>query len=77
MTDPRDLDELLRAADGDSGCAATATVLGAYVELELAGEDAARVYPGAAVHLRSCSACRSDHDGVLEAARRLGDATPE
>jgi predicted anti-sigma-YlaC factor YlaD len=77
MTDPRDLDEVLRADHGDSGCAATAKVLGAYVELELAGEDAARAYPGAAIHLRSCSACRTDHDGVLEASRRLGDATSE
>ncbi len=77
MTDRRDLDELLRAEDGDAGCAASADILDAYVELELAGEDPARVYPGTAIHLQSCPGCRADHDGLLEAARRFGDIRPE
>ena len=77
MTDPRDLDELLRASDGDAGCAASARILDAYVELELAGEAPARVYRGTAVHLQSCPGCRADHDGLLEAARRFGDIRPE
>jgi predicted anti-sigma-YlaC factor YlaD len=73
MTDLRKLDEILRATDGDAGCDAGAKILDAYVELELAGEDPARVYPGTAIHLESCSGCRADHDGLLEAARRFGD----
>jgi predicted anti-sigma-YlaC factor YlaD len=77
MADLRDLDELLRSADGDAGCTAGAEILEKYVELELAGEDPARVYPGTAIHLRSCSGCRTDHDGLLEAARRFADASPE
>jgi hypothetical protein len=77
MSDRRDLDELLRARDGDAGCSAGEDVLDAYVELELAGEDAARVYPGTAIHLRACAACRTDHDGLLHAARRFGGVTPE
>lgn len=77
MTDRRDLDELLRAEDGDAGCTAGADTLDAYVELELAGEDPARVYPGTAIHLQSCPGCRADHDGLLEAARRFGDIRPE
>ena len=77
MTDLRDLDELLRAEDGDGGCTPGAEILHAYVELELAGEDPARVYPGTAIHLHSCPGCRADHDGLLEAARRFGDITPE
>ena len=77
MTDLRDVDELLRAENGDAGCAASARILAAYVELELAGEDPARVYGGTAVHLQSCPACRADHDGLLEAARRFGDIRPE
>ena len=76
MTDLRDLDELLRAEDGDVGCAAAAEILEAYVELELAAEDAARGYPGMAIHLRSCPGCRADHDGLLEAARRFGHMRP-
>jgi hypothetical protein len=77
MTDLRDLDELLRATDGDAGCTASAEILDAYVESELAGEDPARVYPGTAIHLESCPGCRAEHDGLLEAARRFADIRPE
>jgi hypothetical protein len=77
MTDLRDLDELLRATDGDAGCTASGEILDGYVELELAGEDPARSYPGTAIHLRSCPGCRAEHDGLLEAARRFGDIGPE
>jgi predicted anti-sigma-YlaC factor YlaD len=71
MIDPNNLDELLRAEDGDAGCTAGEEILDAYVELELAGEDPAQVYPGTAIHLRSCPGCRADHDGLLDAARRF------
>jgi hypothetical protein len=77
MTDLRGLDELLRADDGDVGCAAAAQILDAYVELEVAAQDPARVYPGTAIHLQSCAGCRADHDGLLEAARRFGHIRPE
>jgi predicted anti-sigma-YlaC factor YlaD len=74
MTDDRpDLAQLLTAIDGDVGCTPGESVLDAYVELELAGEDPARVYPGTAIHLRACPGCRADHDGLLEAARRLAE----
>ena len=33
-------------------------------------------FPGMALHLRSCPACRADHDGLLEAVRRFGDLSP-
>ena len=77
MADRGALDELLRAQDGDAGCTPGEAILDAYVELELAGEDPARTYPGTAIHLRACPGCRSDHDGLLEAARRFTDAEPE
>jgi predicted anti-sigma-YlaC factor YlaD len=77
MTGHRHLDELLRARDGDAGCTAGEDVLDAYVDLELAGEDPARVFPGTAIHLQSCPGCRADHDGLLEAARRFADIKPE
>jgi hypothetical protein len=77
MADVHDLHGLLRATVGDPGCIAGAAILDAYVELELAGDDAAAVYPGTAIHLSSCPGCRADHDGLLEAARRFGDITPE
>jgi predicted anti-sigma-YlaC factor YlaD len=73
----RDLDQLLRAQPGDAGCTAGEDILDAYVELELAGEDPALVYPGTAIHLQSCPGCRADHDGLLEAAGRFRDAKPD
>jgi predicted anti-sigma-YlaC factor YlaD len=77
MADLRRLDELLRAKDGDAGCTAGEGILDAYVELELAGDDPARVYPGTAIHLQSCPGCRPDYEGLLEAARRFAEITPE
>jgi predicted anti-sigma-YlaC factor YlaD len=76
MSDHRRLDDLLRAKDGDAGCTAGEAILDAYVELELAGEDPAGVYPGTAIHLQSCPGCRADHDGLLEAARRFAEIQP-
>jgi hypothetical protein len=73
--DARDLDALLRSEPGDAGCTAGEDILDAYVELELAGEDPAATFPGTAIHLRSCPGCAADHAGLLEAARRFGDAT--
>lgn len=77
MTPHHDLDELLRALDGDAGCTAGEDILDAYVEAELAGDDPSRVYPGTAIHLQSCPGCRAEHDGLLEAARRFADIGPE
>ena len=71
-----DLDELLRARDGDAGCSASAEILEGYVGLELAGEDPAREYPGATIHMQSCAGCRAEHDGLLEAARRFAAIRP-
>jgi hypothetical protein len=76
MTDQRPLDELLRAKDGDAGCAAGEDILDAYVELELAGEDPALVFPRTTTHLQGCPGCRADHDGLLEAARRFAQVEP-
>lgn len=75
--EPEDLDALLRSEPGDAGCTAGEDILDAYVELELAGEDPASAYPGTAIHLRSCPGCAADHDGLLEAARRFGDGSPD
>ena len=77
MTDLRRLDELLRAQEGDAGCTAGEEILDAYVELELAAEDPAPVFPGTAIHLQSCPGCQADHAGLLEAARRFGDVKPD
>jgi hypothetical protein len=73
-TMPMGLDDLLRAEDGDAGCAAGEDILDLYVELELRGEDPAAAFPGTAIHLRSCPGCQADLAGLREAAKRFGDA---
>jgi hypothetical protein len=65
------LDGLSRSPDGDAGCTAGELILDAHVELELAGDDPAAIYPGTVIHLQSRPGCRADHDGPLEAARLL------
>jgi hypothetical protein len=77
VTNHRDFDDLLRAADGDAGCNATREILEAYVELEIAGREPERLYPAAATHLQACPDCGAEHEGLLEAARRFGDLKPE
>jgi hypothetical protein len=77
MNDHPRLYYLLRTTDGDAGCAAGEDILDAYVEMELAGEDPVRAFPGTAIHLQSCPGCQADHDGLLEAARRFAEVKPE
>jgi len=74
MTEP--LDNLLRADSGDPGCDAGIPILDEYIEIELAGGDPAKRFPGTAIHLRACPGCRADHDGLLEAARLFAGAAP-
>jgi hypothetical protein len=76
MTDLHALDVLLGAQEGDAGCDAGVPIMDRYVEIELCGEDPSERFPGTAIHLRVCSGCQADHDGVLEAARRFGDVRP-
>ena len=79
MSGVRDVDALL-GDDGpgepDAGCAAGFEVLHRYVEVELAGGDAAAELPGLAAHLRRCPACREDYLGLLESVGRFGDLGP-
>jgi hypothetical protein len=77
MTDLDPIDALLRAQAGDAGCSAGEPIMDQFVEIELSGGDPSERFPGTAIHLRVCSGCRADHDGVLEAVRRFGDIDPE
>jgi len=76
MSHESDIDGMLSAESVDAGCAAGFEVLHRYVEEELAGGEAARSHPGLAAHLVSCSACRQDYLGLVEAAQRFGDVGP-
>lgn len=62
----RVLAERLVGPDGpDLSCEECFEALDAYVERELAGEEAAAAMPAMRVHLAGCSACRDDHDSLL------------
>lgn len=55
---------LLGPADPELSCEDCFEELDRYVDLELAGEDAAGAVPGMAAHLVGCPACREDHDSL-------------
>ena len=63
------LTRLLGTAGQDSGCDAGMAVIAEYVELELAGRDAEHLFPGLAAHLRNCSACAEDYEGLVALVR--------
>ena len=69
MTQRLTIAELLQAAPNDIGCEQGFALISEYVDLEVAGGDAAARFPGLALHLATCPACRIDHDAILDAAR--------
>jgi hypothetical protein len=68
MTDA-DPERLIAGLVGPAGpeltCEACFDVLDAYVEAELAGDDADAAVPGMREHLAGCPACAEDHDSLL------------
>ena len=88
MNPDEDIFELLEAETVDPGCAAGFEVLHQYVESQLNGVDpdgcglegadrgGHHELPALATHLRSCPACRDDYSGLVDAAKRFGDARP-
>jgi len=72
MTGWDELDRFLRTDPRDVGCEEALRLLHVYVEVILddeSGAEAARRYPGVAVHLLACGPCAEDCQGVLLAAR--------
>ena len=66
MTERSDLQQalgrVLGPAGPEVGCDECFDVLDRYVELELAGADAA--IPGLRAHLAGCPACREEHESL-------------
>jgi hypothetical protein len=58
------LERLLGSSGEDPGCEHCFEIMDEIAETEVAGGDVAQTYPAAAVHLRSCAACREDLDGL-------------
>jgi hypothetical protein len=67
MTEWERLDRFLRTDPRDVGCDEAMAVLHIYVDLIVAGEDAAGRYPGVAAHLEACGPCAEDFAGLLAA----------
>ena len=67
MSDP-DLDltllRLLGTGEQEVGCNECFDLLDGYVELELAGADAATALPGMRAHLAGCPACEEEHESL-------------
>jgi len=61
-------ERLLGTDDSDPGCEAVFAVMDQYVDAVIQGDDVALKYPGVLAHLRNCSACREDTEGLLAAA---------
>ena len=60
------LDRLLGPAGPEIGCDACFEELDRYVELELAGLDAAAAVLGLRTHLEGCPACREEYESLRE-----------
>jgi len=71
MSEKRDetLGRLLGPAGNEVSCEECFELLDAYVELELAGENADARLPGLSAHLEGCPACREDHASLLALVR--------
>jgi hypothetical protein len=58
------LGRLLGPGASEVGCDACFDQLDRYVELEVAGGDAAAAMPELAAHLAGCPACREEHESL-------------
>lgn len=73
MLNPEDLGKLTRALDmtqeGELACDECFEELDRFVEIELAGLDAAAAMPFVQDHLKKCGDCREEYETLLEALR--------
>jgi hypothetical protein len=59
------LERFLSTDPQDVGCDEVLEVLDVYAELSHAGQRPGQRYPGVAAHLRACSPCADDLEGLL------------
>ena len=67
MDDRERIGRFLATDPADVGCEEAMELLHVYVDLAAGGHDAARAYPGIAVHLAACGPCGEDFAGLLAA----------
>jgi len=70
MSESDPLIRLLGTPGADAGCEGGLAVLAEFVEGELEGRDVRELFPELAEHLRNCSACAEDCEGLLALARK-------
>jgi hypothetical protein len=64
---------ILSTAPEEIGCDECYEEIDRFVELKLAGKDAAEAMPLVHDHLQRCGACREEFEALLEALRSLAD----
>jgi len=60
-----DLQKMLGSADADPGCDDAGELMDAYCELVARGERVSDQYTEFLTHMRNCTACREDMEGLL------------
>ena len=65
------LEPLFGRPGRDPGCDAGFAQLDRYCDAVRRGEDVERQFPDLVLHIRNCSACREDTEGLLAALERL------
>jgi hypothetical protein len=60
------VERLLGPTAEEVSCETCFEQLDQYVELEVAGKDAAAAMPGLRAHLDGCPACREDHESLRD-----------
>ncbi len=80
MWNPEDLDKLVRAVamtrEEEIGCEECFERLDRFVDMELAGLDAAAAMPLVQDHLEKCGDCREEFEMLLEALRATEGSRP-
>ena len=63
------LRRLLGSPDADAGCDEAGELMDAYCELVARGEPVSDRYAEFVTHMKNCTACREDMEGLLAAVR--------
>ena len=67
------LEGLLGHTGRDPGCDASFAQFDLYCDAARRGEDVERLFPEFVNHIRNCTACREDTEGLLAALRQLDE----
>lgn len=69
------IETMLGPGRAEVGCEECFDLLDRYVDLEIAGENAAEQLPEVAAHFEGCPVCRDEYQSLLSLAGPIGPAT--